>query len=112
GSGERPESRIEMAVHASKVVAGIALLRIARGLADMLCGIDDQGMAVADDIVLGARRKVGDVARVPIGRPSPKEITRTESSGQRHDERDADHPITILHGLFTPLMGDARAAKS
>jgi hypothetical protein len=45
-----------MAVLASKIVAGIALLRIARGFADVLRGIDDQGMAVTDDVVLRARR--------------------------------------------------------
>jgi hypothetical protein len=55
-SGERPEPRVEMAVLASKIVAGIALLRIARGFADVLRGIDDQGMAVTDDVVLRARR--------------------------------------------------------
>jgi len=45
-----------MAVLAGKVVAGITLLRIACALADLLGGLDDQGMAVADDVVLRARR--------------------------------------------------------
>ena len=112
GRGERPEPRVEMAVHAGEVVAGVALLRIARALADMRCGIDDQGMAVADDVVLRARRQIGDVARIPIGRPAPDEVAGPNSCCQGGNQRDPNHPATVLHGLFTQLMRGATAAKS
>jgi hypothetical protein len=40
-----------MTIHASEAVAGVAVLRVGRTLADMGCRIDDQGMALENDIV-------------------------------------------------------------
>ena len=90
-----------MAVHASEVIAGVAVPRIGRTLADMGCRIDDQGMALENDIVGWARREVGDVARIPIGRPAPYDIASAESYCQGRNQRDPNHPATMRHGLIT-----------
>ena len=100
-SAEGPQAGIQMTIHASEVVAGIAVLRIGRVLADMRCRIDDQGMALENEIVNWTRREVGDVARIPIGRPAPDDIAGAKPRCQRGDQRDPNHPATMRHGLIT-----------
>src|SRR6478672_678050 len=100
-----------MAVDAGQVVAGVAFLRISRVLADLLRRIDDEVVSVANDIVLGVRRQLRDVALIPIGGPAPNEVPDAKTHCRRHDERNACDQVTRLHELFTPLMRDATAAK-
>ena len=95
----------------SKVVAGIAILRIGGAPADMGSRIDDQGMAFADDVVGRPRGQVGDVAVIPIGRPAPEDVAKPQSGCECGNQCNRGQPTRKLNGPFTPLMRDASTAQ-
>ena len=88
--GERLKPRVQMAVLAGKVVAGIAHGRIGRVLADIAGRVDDQILAVTDKIVLRARAELGDIGNggIPIGWRPPQHIADADADGDRKHQTD------------------------
>ncbi len=79
-----------MAILASEVVSGIAHGRVGRALADIAGRVDDQVLAVADEVVLGPGSELGDVrdGGIPIdGRP-PQHIADADADGDRKHQAD------------------------
>ena len=108
----RASARIEMAVHACQIVSGIAVLWIGRALADMRRRIDDQRMAFADEIVGRAGREVGDIARIPIGRPAPYDVSGAKSRCQGGNAARSQPSSHDTSWSYYPLIRGATAAKS
>src|SRR5262249_33601409 len=75
-----------MTILAGEVVACIAHGGIGRAFADMARRVDDQVAAIANEVVLGALPKPGDIDRVPVGLLAPKQVADTEPGGGRNDK--------------------------
>jgi hypothetical protein len=113
-----------MTVLAGEIIAGIAHGGVGGVLADMAGGIDDQILAVADEIVLRPRSKLGDIGGVPIDRPvehimgyiigdprarrGPEEEPKDNAKARPLSHPLASHPILLgVPMIATPACRSA-----
>ncbi len=76
-----------MAVLAGKVVPRIGLGRILRAAADIAGRLGDEGVAVADEIILRTRTERRNVDLVIVGLSVPKDVPHAKHEERR--KRDA-----------------------
>ena len=88
-------------MRAGEIVAGVALGRVGRALADVARRLGDELPAVADEIALRAGRQLGEIVpRVPVRRPSPQDVAGARA---RLPPRERAAAVATAHRLIVVM---------
>jgi hypothetical protein len=90
--GKGLESGVQVAALAGEIIAGKTHGGIVSVLPDMFRGVDDQILAVADEIVFRTGAEPVDIGCIPIGRSPPNEISGSKAcrDGKHHHGFDKE----------------------